>query len=739
MAPTGKNHALFPVTGMSCAGCAANVESTIRSLQGVSNAGVNFASQTLWVEFDPAKVTPSAMRNKVRSAGYDLIIDPTDKEAGRNRELLQHKLLFRMLLSATFSAPIVLLGMVFMDWEYTPWVSMLLATPVVFWFGRDFFVNAYKQTVHSRANMDTLVALSTSIAFAFSLFSTIFPEYWHSRGMHPHVYYESAAVIVTFILLGKWLEERAKGKTTSSIKKLMGLQPDHITLVEGNSFRDIPIAQVKVGDIAIVRPGARIPVDGHVTEGSSHVDESTITGEPIPTLKTINDRVFAGTTNQKGSLRVKADRVGSETVLSRIVQMVEEAQNSKAPIQKLADRVAGVFVPIVITIAIVTLLAWVVLGGNGGFAHGLIAMVTVLAIACPCALGLATPTAITVGVGKGAEHNILIKDAESLELAHSIDTIIFDKTGTITEGKPDVVNFLWLNAHQDIKELSAILLSIESRSEHPLADAVVRYLGHSDAKAIDIDRFESHTGLGVSAYHDNNQYFIGSPRFIQNQCIGWPNSLTQQIQGWQQEGKTTLIFANRRQVLAAITLADRIKPASATAIEALRGMGIKSIMLTGDSAAAAQWVARAVGIDRFYANMLPAEKAAMVKELQGSGSRIAMVGDGVNDAHALAQADVSIAMGKGSDIAMDVAKITLTTSDLSLIPKAIGLSKRTMRTVKQNLFWAFVYNTVGIPVAAGVLYPFLGIQFNPMFAGAAMALSSVSVVVNSLRLRGVKI
>lgn len=728
---------IYPVTGMSCAGCSSSVESMLKAQTGVKDAGVNLANHTAWIEYDQKIVTPLKLQEVIRSIGYDLIIDAVDtnKTVSEAREKNLHSLKIKTILSAIFSIPVVILGMVFMNWVYSPWISMVLSAIVIFWFGRTFFINAAKQAKHLMANMDTLVALSTTIAFGFSVFNTLWPEFWHNRGLHPHVYYESAAVIITFILLGKFLEEKAKGKTSSSIRKLMGLQPTKVTVLRNFALTEIPIQEVKTDDLVVVKPGDRIPVDGVVTDGTSFVDESTITGEPLPVEKQSGAKVFAGTINQKGTLTVKAEQVGSETVLSHIIKMVEQAQGSKAPVQRLADKIAGIFVPTVMAIALISMMIWIVFGGEKGVIQGILALVTVLAVACPCALGLATPTAIMVGVGKGAENNILIKDAESLEIAHKIDVVVLDKTGTITEGKPEVIEIAWGENISDKTNAQEILKTIESLSEHPLAEAVVKFINGNGNNQFKVDSFEALTGLGVKATINGKNYFVGSEKLMVENSIRISDLLQGKISQWENDSYTVIVFSDHVDAIATIAIADKIKPTSTEAIAKLKALGIEVIMLTGDNKSTANSVARKVGVSNFEGGMLPSNKGEYIKKLQEKGKIVAMIGDGINDSQALAQADVSIAMGKGSDIAMEIAKITLMTSDLNQISKAIQLSKRTMRTVKQNLFWAFIYNLIGIPLAAGILYPFTGFQFDPMIAGAAMALSSVSVVSNSLRLR----
>ncbi|MFA6057564.1 MAG: heavy metal translocating P-type ATPase [Taibaiella sp.] len=732
----------FPITGMSCASCAASVESMLKAQPGVLKAGVNFANSTANVEYIPGIAHTEDFKKAIQSIGYDLIIDESEEAADSLQALQQQhakSLRNRTLLSIAFSLPLVTIGMFFMNIPYANYIMWALATPVVLVFGKQFFINAWKQAKHRSANMDTLVAMSTGIAYLFSVFNTLYPQFWHSKGLHAHVYFEAAAVVIAFILLGKMLEERAKGNTSSAIKKLMGLQPQTVTVVHhGGHQMEIPIAQVKVGDILLVKPGEKIAVDGIVSEGSSYVDESMITGESVAVLKQQGIRVFSGTINQKSSFQFKAEKVGGDTVLAHIIRAVQDAQGSKAPVQKLVDKIAGIFVPVVIGIALLSLAAWWMLGGENGFTQGLLALVTVLVIACPCALGLATPTAIMVGVGRGAENGILIKDAESLERAYKVDSIILDKTGTITEGKPEVNGIAWAEGANQ-KQLSPILFSMEEQSEHPLAEAVSRYLNAEDTSKVTIVHFESITGKGVSGIYNGTTYYIGSSKFISSQSIHIPAVLQQQADNWLTEANTVIWFADDKQALATIAIADKIKENSARAIQRLLELGITAYMLTGDNAQTAKAVADKVGIKEYKAETMPTDKADFIKLLQQQGHVVAMVGDGINDSQALAQADISIAMGKGTDIAMDVAKMTLISSDLMSIPKAIALSRKTVRVIRQNLFWAFIYNLIGIPIAAGLLYPVNGFLLNPMIAGAAMALSSVSVVSNSLRLKYAKL
>jgi Cu2+-exporting ATPase len=727
----------FPVTGLTCASCAISVESMLKAQEGVIDAAVNYANSSAWVEYLPGTSSLVNFKSAIQSIGYDLLIEDEGHDHQEEMQILHYKeLKSKTLWASVLAFPVVVIAMFMMNIPYANWIMLILTTPVIVWFGRGFFINAIKQAKHGKANMDTLVALSTGIAYLFSLFSTLFPEFWHNRGQHPHVYFEAAAVIIAFILLGKVLEERAKSNTSSAIKKLIGLQPNTVYLIHNNGQeKEIPISQVIVGDKLLVKPGDKIPVDGEIISGSSFIDESTITGESIPVEKEKGGRVFAGTINQKGSFVFMAQKVGGETVLAQIIKMVQQAQGSKPPVQKLVDKIAGIFVPVVMAISVLTFITWTILGGDDAVTQALLAMVSVLVIACPCALGLATPTAIMVGMGKGAENGILIKDAESLEQAHKVNAIVLDKTGTITEGKPAVTDMVWNIDDSNQAEFEQILYAIESQSEHPLAEAVTASLKPNSDNRIITDKFESITGKGVVTNYGAHVYLVGNQKLLNDYQVNIPKASTVQIEAWQNEGKTVICFARDTDLLAVIAIADKIKETSAKAIADLQNQGIEVYMLTGDNIQTARAVAQKVGLKNFKAEVMPTDKADFIKELQNKGKIVAMVGDGINDSHALAQSDVSIAMGKGSDIAMDVAKMTIISSDLQLISKAIRLSKLTVNTIHQNLFWAFIYNVIGIPVAAGILFPIWGFMLNPMIAGAAMALSSVSVVSNSLRLK----
>jgi len=730
----------FPVTGMSCAGCAASVESILKSTTGVDDAGVNYANQIGWASFDEKIATITDLQKAIQSGGYDLIIDADDplkaQEEAQQKSYTEIKQ--RTIWSSIIALPIVIIGMFFMETlPYGNWISMVLSIPVVFWFGRHFFVGAYKQAMHSRANMDTLVALSTGIAFLFSAFNTIYPEFWLEKGMMPHVYFEAASVIVAFVSLGKLLEERAKSNTSSAIRKLIGLQSKTIRVIVRGTEQEVDADSVVAGDIIIVRPGEKIPVDGKISSGSSYVDESMISGEPVPVEKTIGNQIFAGTINQKGSFQFEAEKVGKDTMLAHIIKMVQEAQGSKAPVQKLVDKIAGIFVPIVLGIALLTFGIWMLADGEQAFTHALLTSITVLVIACPCALGLATPTAIMVGIGKGAEQNILIRDAESLELGYKVDTIILDKTGTITEGKPVVTKLIWLTKLEDLESAKQVLVGLELLSEHPLAEAVVKEL--KGIQSVEITSFESISGRGVAGIYNGKTYYVGNLMLMESHALILDQNLSAQAKELQSDANTVVYFADGQRVLAVIAIADQIKKTSAMAISQLQALGIEVHMLTGDNWETAASVAKQVGLTQYKAEVMPSDKAEFVRQLQSENKIVAMVGDGINDSEALAQANVSIAMGKGSDIAIDVAKITLITSDLQSIPKALKLSRETVKTIRQNLFWAFVYNLIGIPLAAGAMYWYNGFLLDPMIAGAAMALSSVSVVTNSLRLKTFKL
>ena len=728
----------LPVLGMTCAGCASSVQSILSAQAGVVSADVNYATQQVKVAYMPELILPSQFKKALQDVGYDVLLDEVSGKAQQEEMQLNNfrHLKLRTIGASILTFPVVVIGMFMMDLPYANYIMLALTTPVLFVFGRNFFVNAFKQARHQRANMDSLVALSTGIAFLFSLFNTFYPEFWYSKGVHPHVYYEASAVVIVFVMLGKLLEENAKSNTSSVIKKLIGLQPKTVWVIRETGEEEISISAVQKGDLLLVRAGEKIAVDGRIEEGSSYVDESMLSGEAVPVLKVAGDQVFSGTINQQGSFRFSAEKVGQETLLARIIAQVQEAQGSKAPVQKLVDKVAGIFVPVVLFIAVCTLGAWLLFGGEYKLSQGLLAMVTVLVIACPCALGLATPTAIMVGIGKGAANGILIKDAVALETGYKVNVVVLDKTGTITTGEPVVTDFEWLpGLENEQEELAAILMAMEQSSAHPLSSAIISYIKPLVSKAVKVSEFESITGYGVNCFVGKRKFKAGNLKLMLDDKTEISVLLQAKEKAFYAAAKTVIYFADHLQVLAIIAIADPVKEGSEMAIKELQKQGIEVCMLTGDNAFTAAAIAAQVGISNYKADLLPAEKAAFIKQLQQQKKVVAMIGDGINDSQALAAADLSIAMGKGSDIAIDVAAVTLLSSDLRQVAKALKLSAATVRTIRQNLFWAFIYNLIGIPLAAGILYPFNGFLLNPMIAGGAMALSSVSVVTNSLRLK----
>lgn len=725
---------LYPVTGMHCAACANNVEKIVKKQEGVESASVNLATATLTVTYNPAIVSPEQLKEAVRKIGFDLIID--EDNSVQEQEQAEHsyyeQLKRKTIVAWIFALPVAVMGMFLMNLPGINWWMLVLSLPVIFYSGRSFYINAWKQARRGTSNMDTLVALSTSIAFLFSLFNTLYPEFWYHRGLHPHVYYEAATVIIAFVLVGKLMEEKAKGKTSVAIRKLMGLQPKTARILKDGKEEEILIADLQIGDEVSVRPGERIPVDGVIAEGDTFIDESMISGEPIPVEKRPGDKVLAGTINQNGAFMLTAEKVGKNTVLAQIIRMVQEAQGSKAPVQRIVDKVTAVFVPAVLLIAVLTFVIWIAVGGTDDFSYAMLSAVSVLVIACPCALGLATPTALMVGIGKGAEAHILIKDAVALEQMRKVDTVVLDKTGTVTEGRPVVSGWLhdagWQNEHK------GILYAAEMKSEHPLALAIIEALKKEEVEPALIDSFESRTGRGIVVTREGRTYWAGSRRLLKDFGAEVSDLLKGMVEEYEKGGRSLVYFGEGSTLLSVIAISDKIKDTSKQAIKQLKESGKYIVLLTGDSHLTAQNVAGEIDADRFIAEALPGDKENVIKGLQNEGRIVAMVGDGINDSQALARADVSIAMGKGTDIAMDVAMVTLMTSDLLLLPKAFNLSHKTVRLIHQNLFWAFIYNLIGIPVAAGILFPMYGILLNPMIASAAMACSSVSVVLNSLSL-----
>lgn len=735
--------------GMSCAACAKNIEDAIRSVEGVNECSVNFGAEQATIAYDSRKTNLAEIQQAVDDAGYsaqpmqeNVLADEEDADQ-RERQVQNRKLRRKVWVACIISAVLVIGSLPAMLGLPIPWIPMelhdpltqlILTTPVLFWCGASFFIHAWKALKRHTATMDTLVAIGTGSAYLYSLFPTFFPQWFIAQGLAPDVYFEAACVIIALLLLGRLLEHRAKGRTSEAIRKLIGLQARTARVIRQGQEMDVPIAEVTVGDLVIVRPGEKIPVDGEIIEGRSTIEESMVTGESVPVSKQVGDEVIGATLNKTGRFIFRATRVGKDTFLAQIVKLVQQAQGSKAPIQRLADQVTGWFVPVVIAIAIATFILWYNVMGNVTMA--LIPTVGVLIIACPCALGLATPTSIMVGTGKGAENGILIKGAESLELAHKLQTIVLDKTGTITQGKPTVTDFVTVRGTANRNELNLLRLAaaIEQNSEHPLAEAVVHYAQAQTVELTSAQDFEAIAGSGVQGYVADQLIQIGTHRWMTE--LGIETSiLRSQWDRLESLGKTVVWIAVDRQVEAIMGIADAVKPSSISAIRALQKLGLEVVMLTGDNRRTADVIAREVNIQRVFAEVRPDEKAATVETLQSEGKIVAMVGDGINDAPALAQADVGIAIGTGTDVAIAASDITLISGDLQGIVTAIQLSRATIRNIRQNLFFAFIYNVAGIPIAAGILYPFFGWLLSPIIAGAAMAFSSVSVVTNALRLR----
>jgi len=741
--------------GMSCAACASAIEKAIRTLPGIEEVTVSFAADQATVVFDARTLDMSAIQAAVDRAGYGAVpLDDNwletaaDADAETREQQAESRVLARKIGFGAVISLLLVLGslhhMIGVDLPWVPaplknpWVQLVFTTPVQFWCGCTFYTHAWQAFKRHTATMDTLVALGTSAAYGYSVFATLWPGFFLNQGLMPEVYYEAAAVIITLILLGRWLENRARGETSAAIRNLIGLQPRTARLIRDGHEVDVLIATVQVGDIVLVRPGEKIPVDGEVVKGTSTVDESMVTGESLPVRKQPGDEVIGATLNHTGSFQFQATRVGKDTVLAQIVQLVQQAQGSKAPIQRLADQITGWFVPVVIAIATLTFITWFNLMGN--LTMALITTVGVLIIACPCALGLATPTSVMVGTGKGAENGILIKGGESLEQAHRIQTVVLDKTGTITQGQPTVTDLVTTDGTAHGNELTMIGLaaSVERYSEHPLAAAVVRYAESQQVELTEVEEFEAIAGEGVQGRVSGRWVQVGTRRWLAAQGVV-PQRLQTHQSSWESQGKTVIWLAVDGNIKAIMGIADALKPSSQEAIQRLQRLGLDVVMLTGDNRRTAEAIATAVGVDRVLAEVRPDQKAAMVKKLQSQGQVVAMVGDGINDAPALAQADVGMAIGTGTDVAIAASDITLISGDLHGIVTAIQLSRATLRNIRQNLFFAFIYNTVGIPIAAGILFPVFGWLLNPIIAGAAMALSSVSVVTNALRLRNFQV
>ena len=726
---------VFAVRGMQCAACAARIEKVVGRVPGVDGCAVNLAAGRLTVTYDADVVGADVLAERVAAMGFELVAmddavaeDEWAAEDAKRLAVLRRDVAWAMALGV----PVMLMAMLWHGVCGVDVAMWALTTPVVAWMGRRFFVNAWRLAKQGAVNMDTLVALSVGVSYVFSVFNMVWPEFWLERGVEPHVYFEASSMIVAFVLAGKWLEMRARGGVSMAIRRLMGLTPKTaMVLTEGGDVRETVIDYIKVDDVVAVRPGERVPVDGVVVNGVSYVDESMLTGEAVPVAKAEGDEVFAGTINMKGALSVRVTKVADATMLALIVKMVQEAQGSKAKIQRIVDRIAGVFVPVIVGIALVSMVAWMVLGGDAGVVRGVLAFATVVIVACPCALGLATPTAIMVGMGKAAEMGILIKDAMCLETAKGIDAVVMDKTGTITEGRA-VVTDVVMGENVDVERVMNVLYSVERWSDHPLAEAVVRHFEDIDAQMLEVTDCKEVTGMGVKGVVDGMTYVVGNAKLMRKHGVRMEKDLEVRANELEEMAKTVVWLGDRERVLALVAIADEVKETSREAVKRLHDMGVTVYMLTGDNRVTAEAVARQVGIQYFEGAMLPQDKAERVKQLQMEGHRVAMVGDGINDGAALAQADIGIAMGKGSDIALDIAKMAIVGDDLMRVPEAIGLSKRIVRTIYENLFWAFVYNVVAVPVAAGVLYPVCGFVLNPMIASAAMAMSSVSVVTNSV-------
>ena len=730
-APVRKEN--YPVEGMHCASCSARVEKVLKELNAVLDARVNLATSEVTVEFVDTGVEPALFKTLVDQQGYTLALheNRAEKKTGKSdRELLR-------LVSGAVLALLITAGSMQRLWggridaHLVAWLLLILALPFPFWIGRFFFIDAWKQLKQKTANMNSLVALGTGAAFLYSAFAAIFP-FWFSSDGHPPVYFDSGAMIITLILLGKYLENRAKAQASKAISRLMDLSPPMAHLVKGKVIEDIPLDQVRADDILAVRPGESVPVDGIVISGSSSVNESMMTGEPMPVQKRPDDSVIGGTLNTTGQFHMKATQVGEATVLSKIIRMVREAQGSKAPIQRLADQIASVFVPVVLWIAVLTLIVWMIADPHNGFQRALLNFIAVLVIACPCAMGLATPTAIMVGTGTGARQGILFKGGEVFETLHRVNTIVFDKTGTLTYGKPEVTTIFSLKDTE--KQLIQWMAEAEQGSEHPVAQAILKKSKSFGVHLEPLEQFEAIPGMGLHARVKDHPVLVGNEALLKKFHV--PLSKYQkQMDEWHAYASTLLLVAVDNQLKGAVHVEDVLRPESKQVIEKLHAMNKQTVLLTGDKKSAGDAIAGQLEIDEVYAEVLPGQKANIIKDLQNKGGIVAMVGDGINDAPALALADIGIAMGSGSDIAMETADMTLIGGKIESLIQAMRLSEKTLKIIKQNLFWAFIYNTIGIPVAAGLLYPFFGILLKPVFAAAAMSLSSVSVVSNSLRLK----
>jgi len=726
------------ISGMSCASCVAKIERGLSALDGVVRAGVNLATSRATVEYIPGVVTPDDLKMAVHDAGYRVL--EADDAPDRAHERAYRRLRLKLIVGTILTVPIFILtypqffglSKVLPSGQLNFLLQLILATPVQFWVGWQFYHGAWAAARHRTTDMNTLIAVGTSAAYVYSVVATFFPDLFAARGLGAHVYFDTAAAIIVLILLGRLLEARARGQTSEAIKKLIGMQPKTARVVREGREVDIPVAEVAVGDIVVVRPGERIPVDGVIVDGYSSIDESMITGESIPVEKQTGDEVIGATINKTGSFRFRATKVGRETALAQIIELVEEAQGSKPPIARLADIIAGYFVPVVIGIAVLTFLLWYLFGPAPAFTYALLNFIAVLIIACPCALGLATPTSIMVGTGKGAENGVLIRGGEALETAHKLDVIVLDKTGTLTNGEPEVTDIIPQDGRAD--EVLALAAAAERGSEHPLGEAIARAADLRGLELKSAQAFDAVPGRGIRARIEGNEVILGNLRLMEDERVDL-GSLPEEAERLSKEGKTPIFLAVDRRPAGVIAVADTVKEGAREAVQALKRLGLEVIMITGDNHRTAEAIAVEVGIDRVLAGILPQDKAAEIKRLQAEGKRVAMVGDGINDAPALAQADIGIAIGTGTDVAIEASDITLIGGDLRGVVTAISLSKATIRNIKQNLFWAFFYNAALIPVAAGILYPSFGLLLSPIFAAAAMGASSVTVVSNALRLK----
>ena len=730
----------YKIQGMTCTSCALSLEGGLKFVHGIEKVSVNYPNERLSLVYDTDKINEDKIKFLIEEIGYKVAPDASNntdenflKHENRRLKGLKRKLFF----SFSFSLPVFIISMFFMDLlPYTDWVLFWLSLPVIIYSGGEFYKSAWKKLRRLNFNMDSLVSMSTGVAFIYSVFNTVFKDFLESIGMTVHVYYDSAVVIISLILLGRFWEERAKAKSSFAIRQLMALQPNTLSVIRNGEEIALPLNEVIVGDLVVVKPGERIPVDGKVKRGESYIDESMISGETFPVHKVKGDKVFTGTINQKGSLRILTKNIGKNTMLSQIIKLVEQAQGSKPEIQKLVDKIAGVFVPIVLVASLLTLIGWIVFGP--GLVYAVSPMIAVLIISCPCALGLATPTALMVGIGRGAQYGVLVKDAQTLLNMSKVDTLVFDKTGTLTVGNPSLTDSYWVE-NEDVEYLSKVLLSMEQQSEHPIAEALVKALKLKHINPITLSYFESNTGKGISANVGEVNYYVGNEKLMLEKGVIIENAIRELANKWKKEAKTVVLYAKENRTIGVFSIADELKDNAIIAVNELKRNGLDLHLLTGDNNENAKVVAQKLGIKNYTSEVLPHEKGELITSLQKQGKVVAMIGDGINDAQALAQADVGIAMGTGTDVALESAGITLLHADISKIPSVIRLAAATNTTIKQNLFWAFIYNIIAIPIAAGIFFPINGFMLSPMVAGAAMSMSSLSVMFNSLLLKKKKI